>query len=475
MEGLEITELPLSAVLTRNDVFRVDAEYFGKEPLRALKRLQTIDSVPLGDIAFVTDGIHTSLPFRDDGEVKILSAKHPKENYIDRSGFETVSRKFHEANPRTALQVDDVLISTVGTIGNSAVITPDLLPANSDRHVGIIRLSKDAMSPYYLATFLLGKYGRVQSAREVTGNVQPNLFISKLNKLLVPRFSARFEARMARAVTHAYEQLALASQSLTHSAETLVRLAGFDGWQPPETNSYTRDFQEVFASGRMDAENFNPGVQSMLSLLSSSGAVRLGDMCEISSGFAWKSDKFIEDGKGDGEPFVRIRDCKPGGIFAQDLDQLEREYANRARQVKAGPGDIVIGMDGLKWFYAATLNDPSYVNQRVAWLRVEDKTYPSEYITSVINSTIGQGQLLAQMTIAQTVGHITLEDLRNLRIPQLTKRSRFIVADAANDAVRLKRLSLEGLEASKRAVEIAIEDSEAAALAYLDGVAYPAR
>ena len=56
-----------------------------------------------------------------------------------------------------------------------------------DRHVGIIRIRKDAeVDPFYLAAFFNCSYGRFQTWRESTGNVQLNLFIEKINELLVP-------------------------------------------------------------------------------------------------------------------------------------------------------------------------------------------------------------------------------------------------------------------------------------------------
>lgn len=89
---------------------------------------------------------------------------------------------------------------------------------------------------------------------------------------------------------------------------------------------------------------------------------------------------------------------------------------------------------------------------------------------TVINSFLGQSQLLSQMTIAQTVGHITLEDLGSLRIPVLDQETRSAIADCVEQSLTSKDRSTQLLSATKRAVEIAVEDSEAAALAYLDSL-----
>lgn len=134
----------------------------------------------IGDFCDVTDGIHTSIDYDEESCVNLISATSPRENYFDLSRNAKISEKAHKDNPRTALRLHDVVLSTVGTIGNCAVVDQSVLPANSDRHVGIIRVKKE-YSPYVVSAYLLSKYGRMQTFRETTGNVQPNLFLYNLN------------------------------------------------------------------------------------------------------------------------------------------------------------------------------------------------------------------------------------------------------------------------------------------------------
>src|SRR3990167_4485320 len=158
---------------------RFDSEYYHPQNLLLLKRLKLKKHSQIGNFAFVTDGIHASIDFNENSRINLLSAKAPKENYFDLSGTGFISKVQDEKNKRTRLKENDVVVSTVGTIGNCAVVDESILPANSDRHVGIIRIEKD-YQPYFLSSFLLSKYGRFQTFRESTGNVQLNLFIYKI-------------------------------------------------------------------------------------------------------------------------------------------------------------------------------------------------------------------------------------------------------------------------------------------------------
>ncbi len=166
---------------------RIDPEYYQPHYLKLLERLRTVACRPLGQIAYVTDGIHSSPDEVESGGVRYLSAKCVKDNDFSIGDTLSISEAQHLGNPRTSLRVDDVLITTVGTIGNAAVVQPDLLPANADRHLGIIRIREGGpVDPYFLAGFLNSEFGRFQSFREATGSVQLNLFIEKINTLLTP-------------------------------------------------------------------------------------------------------------------------------------------------------------------------------------------------------------------------------------------------------------------------------------------------
>ena len=59
---------------------RFDAEYYQPANLSLLAVLQKSQPKPLGELAFVTDGIHASPEVVEDGGVRYLSAKCVKDN-----------------------------------------------------------------------------------------------------------------------------------------------------------------------------------------------------------------------------------------------------------------------------------------------------------------------------------------------------------------------------------------------------------
>nr|MCU0351678.1 hypothetical protein [Flavobacterium sp.] len=141
LEGLEITVININDFISDNSEFRLDSEYFLKSNLKKLEILKNKGYNLISQFGYVTDGIHTSIDYVEKGYINLFSATTPRENYFDLSRGAYISEKAHILNPRTALKENDIIISTVGTIGNCAVINKSVLPANSDRHVGIIRLN----------------------------------------------------------------------------------------------------------------------------------------------------------------------------------------------------------------------------------------------------------------------------------------------------------------------------------------------
>lgn len=258
---------------------RCDPEYYQPRYLAYAKRLMQTKPERIGGIALVTDGIHASPDEVEEGGVRYLSAKCVKDNTFALGDALKISDAQHAANPRTSLRENDVLITTVGTIGNAAVVQTDILPANSDRHLGIIRLNKDApVDSYYLSTFLNCEYGRFQSLREATGNVQLNLFIEKIRELQVPVLDCA--AQVSRLTKEAYAKRREGEAAIIAAETLLMEALGLDHIDLSPQKCYTRRFRDLEEERRFDAEFFNPKYQRIIKRLRSGGRA-LADVASL--------------------------------------------------------------------------------------------------------------------------------------------------------------------------------------------------
>jgi type I restriction enzyme M protein len=259
MDGLEAVELSFNQVLRDNLPLRIDSEYFGKYYLACLKKVEKRSYRKINDFSYVTDGIHESIDFDEHSHILSFSAKYPKENYFDLTEIKKISERQHNLNPRTQFQQDDVIISTVGTIGNCAVVDKSILPANSDRDVGIIRIQDHSIKPRFLSTFLVSRYGRFQSERESTGNVQLHLFIYKIKEIKIPELEIDFQ-EIIEGIVKKSKFLLNYSKTFYQQAEELLLLElGLKNWQPTKETIAVKSFAGSFlSSGRFDAEYYQP-------------------------------------------------------------------------------------------------------------------------------------------------------------------------------------------------------------------------
>lgn len=155
--------------------------------------------------------------------------------------------------------------------------------------------------------------------------------------------------------------------------------------------------------------------------------VKLGDVIDVLSGFAFKSEFF---GDADGFPIIRIRDVVRG--------YTDTYYAGPyTEQFVVQNGDIVIGMDGnfnaAKWQGGLAL-----LNQRVckvtAKAQLIDEGYLFHYLPIVLKK-------IEDATPFVTVKHLSAGDLKGeaIPLPPLPEQRRIAAVLDKADALRTKR------------------------------------
>lgn len=136
----------------------------------------TISDVSLN----VTDGVHNTVHDDPEGEYLLLSCKNIKggslnigtsERRISRDTFEKLRR-------RTKLSKGDVLISSVGTIGELLLLNNESLNYEFQRSVAMVKPNPAVVSSAYLYESLLSN--RAKLINSAHGAVQQCLFISDI-------------------------------------------------------------------------------------------------------------------------------------------------------------------------------------------------------------------------------------------------------------------------------------------------------
>lgn len=354
--------------------------------------------------------------------------------------------------------IDDILISSVRPNRNANAI----INKNSRLQVGsngFCNLRSNGLNPNYIFAFSKTKYFIATLVRATTSSMYPA--VSNKDILNVPFFIPETnEISAISGKVMKSRNLLLESQLHFNQATVfLEKELGLDNSDLDDsTNKYISSFKDVILGKRLDPEFYNPRAKTIVQRIKNLEHTTISQNFYIKNGFPWNSKKFLEGNSG--EPVIRIRDIKPTYIDNQNLTSLERNYANTINFPKAKAGDIVVGMDGLKYFYGSILEEDCLVNQRVCHIeRKSPDSISAEYTTFIINSEIGQAQFLRDMTIATTVGHITNMNVAKLVIPVVSKKFHDTITDLVRKSINAKKKSKDLLTEAIQRVEELIESA----------------
>lgn len=132
------------------------------------------------------------------GDIKISSkiTKNEHENYLKRS----------------KLKENDILFSIAGTLGRVSIIKKDLLPANTNQALAIIRLNSENIS--YVATFLKGKAVSEFVKKNPTVGAQPNLSLAQVGRIEIYLPSEVEQVKIASFIQNVESLISIQQQEL---------------------------------------------------------------------------------------------------------------------------------------------------------------------------------------------------------------------------------------------------------------------
>lgn len=174
--------------------------------------------------------------------------------------------------------------------------------------------------------------------------------------------------------------------------------------------------------------------------------VRLGDVCEILNGFAFKSENYVSSGI----RVIRISNVQKG--YIEDLLPCfyPLEQKNRLSRYMLYDGDLLLSLTGNVGRVALLHKEmlPAVLNQRVACLRLKRKDVLLKYIFHYLNTDKFEQDCIADSKgIAQK--NMSTEWLKEyvLEIPTLDIQQKGIcILDRIDSLIEKLRLQLEKLD-----------------------------
>lgn len=134
----------------------------------------------------ITDGSH-NIP-KEIGEGKMmLSSKNIKDGQISFNDVRFISDEdFVMENKRTDVNVGDVLMTIVGTIGRTAVVNQNHPKFTLQRSVSVIKPKVDVVNSIFLASMLNSEPVKKHLLENATGVAQKGLYLNQIKEIEIP-------------------------------------------------------------------------------------------------------------------------------------------------------------------------------------------------------------------------------------------------------------------------------------------------
>ena len=135
----------------------------------------------------ITDGTHSTVLDCPNGNNYLLSCKNIKSGrvFINKNDRRIDDKTLLFLRNRTHLELNDVVITSVGTIGEVALID-DEPNYEFQRSVAILKPNQMVIHPKYLKYFLMSKYGQAAVKGRIKGAAQPCLFLNDIRDIDIP-------------------------------------------------------------------------------------------------------------------------------------------------------------------------------------------------------------------------------------------------------------------------------------------------
>ena len=197
--------------------------------------------IRLGDIASkITKGTtptSVGFHFTDTGInfVKVESVSEDGNFILDK--FAHISNECNDKLGRSQLAENDILFSIAGPIGRTAIVTKDILPANTNQALAIIRLPNGIIDYSFLMYALKSPALLSQYEKQKQGVAQINLSLQNVSDFRIPQFPLDEQRKIAAVLDKVSSLIAKRRQQLDKLDE-MVKSRFVEMFGDPVSNPY---------------------------------------------------------------------------------------------------------------------------------------------------------------------------------------------------------------------------------------------
>ena len=353
-----------------------------------------MEKIRLGDACEILNGYAFKSDNYVDSGIRVIRIANVQKGFIedntpafyplDSSGLE-----------KYMLEEGDLLMSLTGNVGRVAILEKEFLPAALNQRVACLRLKTERLTKGYLFHILNSDFFEQQCIQSSKGVAQKNMSTEWLKAYEIPLYPEEQQAEIASILDKTRNVIACRNQEL-QKLDELIKARFVEMFGDPENNTLHWTEQP------------------------------LSDHLDVVGGYAFKSDKFVEDGI----PVLRIGNINAG--FFKPVNLVFWGEDKALGRYKMYPGDLVMSLTGTvgKDDYGNVCilgndYDEYYLNQRNA--KLELKGSINKYYLSTLLKFEPIKKKLTGISRGVRQANISNKDILNLvvPIPEISKQNKF--------------------------------------------------
>lgn len=417
------------------------------------------EETTLGDIILSITYGHTASATDQPIGPKFLRITDLQNNSVN---WENVPYCECKESEKYQLKVGDIVVARTGATTGKSYLIQDL-PEPTVFASYLIRLQTSLLcSVEYLAIFMQSDNYWEQITTVSKGTAQPGANASILATLTIPLPPLNEQKRIVAKIEELRSHTQAARNAIAHIPKLLeqfrqsVLAAAFRGDLTAEWRSENPDVEPAeFLLKRIHTNqisNRKKGKRSREAVANIRAeqvdfkdcpniwkVIQLGDICQLQTGYAFKSSQFTPDGI----RLLRGVNVAPSNIRWDDVVCISRQQATEFQDYELFENDLVIAMDrpvistGLKIARLKLQDLPSLLLQRVGRFKLEPEV-DADFIFTYLSSHIFLSHIQGQATGTQ-LPHISASDIETAVIP-------FLPIEEQKEIVKQIKLAFEKID-----------------------------
>lgn len=475
MDGQNIVEINFSSLKYENPTFRIDSNFFDKKVLLSLSKIQNhnhfyikrenVVNGPFGST--ITTDSHLEYGF-----IPLVRSININQGfYINDNDLVYISEKDNEVIKHSQLSTDDIILSRVGSIGFFARVDAKMETCNiSSNNIGIKMDRYPQNLRHYILTFLNTQTAFELTMRRSSGNVQPKLTVDEICRIAIPSFSFSFYDKISMLILESEQYRNSASECNRASHDLLNSAIGLDNIATSNQSIHIISLSESFRiSDRLDAEYYQPKYDAYCATLAQFETTSIPIEFDV---FKNSGANYAEDISDIG--VIKTKQLTNSGVNTDGVESyFTNEVCAQNKSTFIANNDVIFASMGVGSLGKVSLfsydGDKQFVTDstlRIYRAKETTRVLP-EVLCVFLQSAIGQ-ELIYRYAVGSTgIINIYDDDMARIPIPVLNMQIQKNIATKVQESFALRKKSKQLLEFAKQAVEMAIEQGEDTALAWL--------